>query len=142
MEIQSLASGSYAPTAGAASTSPLLQGALGLISQQLGMDEPQMQAAVGKGTSLDDLAARQGVSSSDLQTAVVVHITQSRQAAGQAPIEQDTLQRMVARAFAQGRRPTGAEGAAPAVSRDPVSVYGSSGRLVTEPALAGISILA
>lgn len=142
VEIQSLGSGAYAPPMGASSTSPLLRGALGLIAHQLGLEEDQVQAALAKGTSLDDLAARQGVSSPDLQTSVVDHITAARQAAGQAPIDQETLQRMVARAFAQGRRPAGSEGAAPAQPRDPLAVYGSTGRIAAEPALAGISILA
>ena len=49
---------------------------------------------------------------------------------------------MVARAFAQGRR-TGSDAAsAPVARRDPLALYGSAGRMIDEPAQAGLSVLA
>ena len=143
MEIPSLAgAGPSAAAMGSAITSPLLRGALDTISQQLGLERAALESALATGVSVDELAARQGVSSTELHSAVVAQIGGARAQAGQAAIEPETLGRMVARAFAQGRRSAPVIAGGPAVARDPLSIYGSAGRVVGEGAGPGISVLA
>jgi hypothetical protein len=121
---------------------PLWHGALDMISQRLGLDPGTLDSALAKGACVDELAARQGISSSDLQGEVVAHLEQARAVAGQAPIEPDALAGTVSRAFAQGRRSVPVAAEAPVAGRDPIAVYGAAGRVMQEPAVAGISILA
>lgn len=143
MEIPSLTVvGTPGQAASSAISSPLLRGALSTIAQHLGLDQSSLEAALAKGASVEDLAARHGVSSADLQDAVVTQIGDARTAAGQAPIAPDTLARMVARAFSQGRRSAPDAPSAPAAPRDPLAVYGSAGRMIDEPIESGISVLA
>lgn len=143
MEIPSLTGvGSPGQAASPAIASPLLRGALSTIAGQLGTDQSSVEASLAKGASVEELAARHGISTAELTDAVVAQISDSRAGSGQAPIASDTLTRMVQRAFAQGRRSAPATAAAPIVRSDPLSVYGSAGRMIDEPAPAAISVLA
>ena len=143
MEIPSLTgAGSVGQAANTAITSPLLRGALATIAQHLSMDQSSVEGALAKGASVEELAIRHGISSAELQSAVVARIGDDRTAAGQAAIAPDTLARMVARAFAPGRRAAPVVAVGPAARHDWLSVYGSAGRMVDEPAPAAISVLA
>jgi hypothetical protein len=143
VEIASLAPvASAGQAANAGFASPLLRGALSTIAQHLGLEQSSLEAALAKGASVEELAARQGISSAELQGAVVAHITDARAQAGQPPIESETLTRMVGRALAQGRRTQTPMAAGPVLRRDPLSVYGSAGRVLDEPGQAAISVLA
>lgn len=143
MEIPSRAGvGSSAQAASPAITSPLLRGALDTIAQHLGLERSGLERALASGVSVDALAARHGISSAELQGAVVAAIGDARTRAGQPALEPDTLGRMVTRAFAQGRRSAPVALATPVLRRDPLAIYGAAGRVVGDPAPAGISLLA
>lgn len=143
MEIASLTGvASVGQAANAGFASPLLRGALSTIAEHVGMEQSSLEAALAKGASVEELAARQGISSAELQGAVVAQITDARAQAGQPPIASDTLTRMVARALAQGRRAQAEMAAGPVLRRDPLAVYGSAGRMIDEPGQAAISVLA
>lgn len=77
---------------------PALNGTLSGIAKQLGMNVANVQSALKQGSSIADLAAQQGVSTSAIVQSVQAQIQQTRQAAGQAPLDQTTLDRMVNRA--------------------------------------------
>lgn len=78
---------------------PSLNGTLGGIAQQLGMGVGDVQAALRQGASITSLAQQQGVSRDTLVASVQEQVEQGRQAAGQPPADQTTLDRMVNRAF-------------------------------------------
>lgn len=143
MAIPSVAGlGSSTPSTTPGIVSPLLGGAVGMISQQLGLDQGSLERALAGGASVDELATRQGISSSELQSAVVAHLGEARAQAGQAPISSESLARLVSRAFAQGRRSAPGDADAPSGRRGAISVYGSAGRMVDEPVSSAISVLA
>jgi|SRR5579884_31447 len=138
MQVQSLTT-QLSPGAadGGPASSPLLRGSLGFISEQLGMSREDLESALRKGVSVNDLARRQGVSVDDLRQKVAAHIAQVRAEHHQMPIAPERLEQMVGRALAQGR-PAGAAGRG-----DPRAAYGvASAAAPDEPESRGISILA
>jgi hypothetical protein len=86
---------------------PAMNGTLAPIAGMLGLSTPGVQGALTQGASITDLAARQGVSRTALVQATQGLIQQSREAAGQPPADQSTLDRMVNRAFDRSRRVSG-----------------------------------
>jgi hypothetical protein len=116
-QVAGIAGGTAA--AGAAG-SPLLRGALSGIAQQLDMSVEDVQGSLRQGVSIGDLARQKGISRSALADTVQQQIQQARQANGQPPLDQKTLDRIVDRAFDQSRRP-----AVP--SSSPLSGYTAAG---------------
>ncbi len=107
MQIEPTAGRSPAVTAMAASTpmtmtspppTPALNGTLSGIAQQLGMSVSGVQSAIKQGASIADLAQQQGASANSIVQSVQAQIQKTRQASGQAPLDQTTLDRMVSRA--------------------------------------------
>lgn len=82
---------------------PHLNGTLDGIAQQLSMSPDALRSALGQGASITDLAQQQGVSRDDLVKSVEDQIQQQRAANGAQPLDQDTLDRMVNRAFDRHR---------------------------------------
>lgn len=122
VDIQSLGGSNPAITAVSGTTpttmtspppTPALDGTLVGISGQLGMSLGGVQSALKQGLSITDLAQQQGVSRASLVKSVESQIQQNRQASGQPPLDQSTLDRMVNRAFDHHRRhhAAGADGA-------------------------------
>lgn len=142
MQVQSLSSQLSSPGASSGTAaSPLLRGSLGFIAEQLGMSQDDLEGALRKGTSLNSIAQRQGVSPSELRQSVGAHIAQMRAEQQQLAIDPSRLDQMLSRAFAQGR-PAGAGG-----RDDPRAAYGAATATASvdeadEPAPQGISILA
>jgi hypothetical protein len=89
---------------------PALNGTLSGISGLPGMSMTSVQSALRSGQSINGLAAQQGVPQSSLVSFAQKEIQQRRQASGQAPLDQVTLDRLVNRAFAQRRRASAASG--------------------------------
>ena len=90
-----------------------------------------LRSALSQGQSITDLAQQKGVSRDSLVQSVESQIQQNRQANGQDPLDQTTLDRMVNRAFdrhrtgghhhhhhAQGAGATDAASAVPAPAAD------------------------
>jgi hypothetical protein len=82
---------------------PQLNGTLDGIAQQLSMSPDALRGALAQGQSITDLAQKQGVSRDSLVQSVESQIQQTRQANGQDPLDQTTLDRMVNRAFDRHR---------------------------------------
>jgi hypothetical protein len=113
--------GGAQPTAMTASgATPLLRSALTGIAQQLGMSVEDVQASLKQGVSIGSLAEQRGVSRSAVAGTLEQQIQQARKSAGQGPLDQTTLERIVGRALDRGRQP-----AAPGAS--PLSSYGGGG---------------
>lgn len=107
---------------------PVLNGTLAGIAQNLGMSLDQTKTALKQGSSISDLAAQQGVSRSSLVQLVQSGIQESRQASAQPPLDQTTLDRLVNRAFDRGNSNASATAAsqrdaAPGSSSSPGSIY-------------------
>jgi hypothetical protein len=121
-------------------SSPLLRSALSGIAQQLGMNVEEVQGSLKQGVSIGDLAEQRGISRSAVGATLGQQIQQARQAAGQGPLDQTTLDRIVGRALDRGR-PTAVTGGA-----SPLSGYGagsvSTERAESPDSPAGISIYA
>ena len=83
--------------------SPHLIGALDGIAQQLSMSSTDLRSALGSGTSVTDLAARKGVSRSDLLQSVADGIQQRRAAHGKPPLDQSLLDSIVSNGFDRRR---------------------------------------
>lgn len=146
MEIQSISQQIGAGTGGvqpgqvpSGGGAPLLRSALTGIAQQLGMGVEEVQGSLKQGVSIGDLAERRGVSRSAVAGTLEHQIQQARQAAGQGPLDQSTLDRIVGRALDRGRQP-----ASPGSSA--LSGYAASGASAESAgspgAPAGISIYA
>ena len=78
---------------------PTLNGTLSGIAQNLGMSLGNVQSALKQGASITSLAQQQGVSRQALVTSVQSQIQDRLQAGGLPAADQDTLDRMVNRAF-------------------------------------------
>ena len=120
MQIQSLSDQTQGITALGASTpttttSPpptaALNGTLSGIAQQLGMSVSNVQSAIKQGSSIADLAQQHGVSTSSIVSSVESQIQATRQANGQQPLDQTTLDRMVTRAVTHHHHRGGAAAA-------------------------------
>ena len=83
---------------------PALNGTLAGISSSLGMEMAAVQSALKAGASITSLANQQGISRSGLVQSVQTQIQATRQQAGQSPLEQPVLDRMVNRAFDRTQR--------------------------------------
>jgi hypothetical protein len=83
---------------------PALHGTLAGISQQLRMSMSSVQGALKQGSSIAQLAQQQGVSRDALVQSIENQIQQTRQSAGQPPIDSSTLERLVNRAVDHHRR--------------------------------------
>ncbi len=117
---------------------PTLDGTLAGISQQLGMSVGDVQSALKQGMSITDLAQQQNVSRSSLVQSVESQIQQTRQANGQPPLDQTTLDRIVNRAFNHHRHHHGAAAAGATGMSAPASVDPAAGS-VTDAGSAGAS---
>ncbi len=102
---------------------PALNGALGYISQQLGMNVDSVKAALKGGSSIDDLAKSQGVSLDTLRGNVASFIESMRRQNQLPPIPDANLTRMLERAFSHHRRAGGASSTTQV--SDLSSAYGS-----------------
>lgn len=122
---------------------PALDGALGYISQQLGMNVDGVKAALKGGSSIDDLAKSQGVSVDTLRKNVAAFIESTRKQNQLPPIPDANLTRMLERAFSHHRR---AGGASPRTQVSDLSTaYGSqgaTGATDSTGASGGFSVLA
>jgi hypothetical protein len=106
MSIQSIGATGVSPLYGTTPTSqtspppaPQLNGTLDGIAQSLSLSPDALRSALSQGQSITDLAQQQGVSRDSLVQSVESQIQQQRQANGQDPLDQTTLDRMVNRAF-------------------------------------------
>jgi hypothetical protein len=106
------------PTAGTGG-SPLLRSALAGIAGQLGMGVDEVQSSLKRGVSIGELADQRGISRTALASTLEQQIQQTRQAGGQGPLDQTTLDRIVGRAFDRGRQ-------AVAASPSPLSSYSAN----------------
>jgi hypothetical protein len=82
---------------------PHLDGPLDGIAQQLSTTPDALRNALSQGSSITDLAQQQGVSRDDLVKSVEDQIQQTRAANGAQPLDQQSLDRMVNRAFDRHR---------------------------------------
>jgi transposase-like protein len=83
---------------------PALNGTLGFISGQLGMSVDSVKSALKGGSTIDQLAERQGVSADTLRKNVAAFIEQTRQRQQVPAIQPANLTRMLDRAFSHHRR--------------------------------------
>jgi ATP-dependent Clp protease ATP-binding subunit ClpA len=120
---------------------PVLNGALGYISQQLGLNVDSVKSALKGGSSIDDLAKSQGVSVDTLRKDVAAFIESTRKQNQPPPIPDANLTRMLERAFSHHRR----GGASTTPVTDLSTAYGSqaaAGATDSIGASGGFSILA
>ncbi len=109
MDLQSLDPSYYDASAVAGTTpttlfpAPHLDGPLDGIAQQLSMTPDALRNALSQGSSITDLAQQEGVSRDDLVKSVEDQIQQTRAANGAQPLDQQSLGRMVNRAFDRHR---------------------------------------
>ena len=91
-------------TSASAPPAPYLQGTLDGVANMLGMSTDNLRSALKQGSSISDVAAQKGVSTSSIVSFIEQQVQQKRASKGLAPVNQQALDQVVSRAVNRHRR--------------------------------------
>ncbi len=96
-------SGIMPTTSASAPPAPYLQGTLDGVANMLGMSTDNLRSALKQGSSISDVAAQKGVSTSSIVSYIEQQVQQKRASKGLAPVNQQALDQVVSRAVNRHR---------------------------------------
>ena len=96
-------SGIMPTTSASAPPAPYLQGTLDGVANMLGLSTDNLRSALKQGSSISDVAAQKGVSTSSIVSYIEQQVQQQRAAKGLAPVNQQALDQVVSRAITRHR---------------------------------------
>ena len=96
-------SGLMPTTSASAPPAPYLQGTLDGVANMLGLSTDNLRSALKQGSSISDIAAQKGVSTSSIVSYIEQQVQQQRAAKGLAPVNQQALDQVVSRAVDRHR---------------------------------------
>ena len=96
-------SGVMPTTSASAPPAPYLQGTLDGVANMLGMSTDNLRSALKQGSSISDVAAQKGVSTSSIVSYIEQQVQQQRASKGLAPVNQQALDQVVSRAVTRHR---------------------------------------